>query len=105
MLSTLCSEISEKLGSFVEGIGKLDRNDAGSSRCNLQKTKRRKAVGDQDTRAEESEHDGGISEDDAEYLPSSVSGGDGEASSSDDSSDAFVAPRSAIPKQKGKCEN
>lgn len=98
MVSTLCSEFSDKMGTFIEGIGKLDRKDAGSSRNNLHRTKRRRSVGNQDTKNIESEHDGGIPEDDAEYLPSSDSGKD-EASSSDDSSDAFVAPRTANPKQ------
>ncbi|KAI4966582.1 hypothetical protein ZWY2020_038013 [Hordeum vulgare] len=71
MLSTLCSEISHKMGSFVEVIDKLEKNDAGSSGSFLHKSKRRKDAGHQGTKAEEYVHDRGTPEDDAEYLPSS----------------------------------
>ncbi|KAE8789105.1 hypothetical protein D1007_36794 [Hordeum vulgare] len=71
MLSTLCSEISHKMGSFVEVIDKLEKNDAGSSGSFLHKSKRRKDAGHQGTKAEEYVHDRGTPEDDAEYLTSS----------------------------------
>ncbi|KAE8774150.1 hypothetical protein D1007_53577 [Hordeum vulgare] len=73
MLSTLCSEILDKMGSFVEVISKLDKNDAGSSGSFLHKSKHRKDASHQGKKAEEYVHDRGTPEDDAEYLPSSES--------------------------------
>ncbi|KAI4999512.1 hypothetical protein ZWY2020_004101 [Hordeum vulgare] len=101
MLSKLCSEISENIGTFIEYIGKLDRDEdeGGSSKNNLNKAKRQRATGDQGTTVEEADKDGDTSEDDEEYLPSSDSGEDEEVASSYGSSDAFVAPIPEVPKQ------
>ncbi|KAI4991414.1 hypothetical protein ZWY2020_039785 [Hordeum vulgare] len=99
MLSALCPEISENMGSFVDVIRKLDKNDVGSSGIYLHKTKRCKDAGHQETKTEEFEHDGGIPEEDAQYLPRLGSGEDEEATSSDSSSDAFVITRSPVEKQ------
>ncbi|KAI4995016.1 hypothetical protein ZWY2020_034919 [Hordeum vulgare] len=105
MLSKLCSEFSENIGTFIEYMGKLDMDDVGSSRNNSNKEKRQRALGDQDTAVEEADNDGGIPEDDAEYLPSSESEEDEEVASTYDSSDAFVAPIPAIPKQNKLTQN
>ncbi|KAI4988400.1 hypothetical protein ZWY2020_030030 [Hordeum vulgare] len=101
MLSKLCLEFSENIGTFIEYIGKLDRDEdeGGSLKNNLNKAKRQRAVGDQGTAVEEGDKDGDTSEEDEEYLPSSDSGEDEEVASLDGSSDAFVAPIPAVPKQ------
>ncbi|KAI4965854.1 hypothetical protein ZWY2020_047974 [Hordeum vulgare] len=77
----------------------LQRDEVGSSKNNLNKAKRQRDVGDQGTTVEEADNDGGILEDDEEYLPSSESGEDEEVASTDDSSDAFVTPIPTVPKQ------
>lgn len=87
------------MGIFIEEIGNLDRKDARNSRSNSHRTKRRRAAHVPGIRIEESEHDGGIPEDDAEFLPSSESGEDGGARCNRNSSDDFVAPRTAASKQ------
>ncbi|KAI4984170.1 hypothetical protein ZWY2020_046542 [Hordeum vulgare] len=101
MLSKLCSEFSENIGTFIEYIGKLDRDEdeGGSLKNTLNKAKRQRVAGDQGTTVEEADKDGDTSEDDEEYLPSSDSGEDEEVASSDGSSDAFIAPIPAVPKQ------
>ncbi|KAE8817289.1 hypothetical protein D1007_04974 [Hordeum vulgare] len=89
----------ENIGTFIEYIGKLDRDEVGNSKNNVNKAKRQRVVGDQGTTVEKADKDGDTSEDDKEYLPSSDSGEDEEVASSDGSSDAFVAPILAVPKQ------
>ncbi|KAI4980942.1 hypothetical protein ZWY2020_021427 [Hordeum vulgare] len=75
------------------------RDEVGNSKNNVNKAKRQRVVGDQGTTVEKADKDGDTSEDDEEYLPSSDSGEDEEVANSDGSSDAFVAPILAIPKQ------
>ncbi|KAI4983503.1 hypothetical protein ZWY2020_025369 [Hordeum vulgare] len=99
MLSKLCSEFSENIGTFIEYIGKLDTDEVGISKNNLSKAKQQRVVGDQGTTLEEADNDGGTLEDDEEYLPSSESGEDEEVASTYDSFDAFVAPIPEVPKK------
>lgn len=99
MVSSLCSEWSDRMGIFIEEIGNLDREDDRDSRSNSHRTKRRRAARIPGIRIKESEHHGGIPEDNTKFMPSSESGEDGQARCSGNNSDDFVSPRIAASKQ------
>lgn len=92
MVSILCVEVSDKIGDFIEGIGKLDRRDAGMPRS-CQRKKRSRSTGAATSSAEDSEHDDGLPEDDHVVTPVPEEDDRAEkASSSDHSSDDFIIP-------------
>ena len=44
MVSSLCSECSDRMVIFIEEVGSLDREDARDSRSNSHRTKHRRAA-------------------------------------------------------------
>lgn len=99
MVSSLCSEWSDRIGIFIEEIDSLDREDARDSRSNSHRKKHRRAARVPGIRIEESEHHGGIPEDNAKFMPTLELGEDGQARCSRNSSDDFVSPRTIASKQ------
>ena len=63
MVNSLCSEWSDRIGIFIEEIGNLDREDDKDSRSNSHRTKHRRAARVPGIRMEETEHHGGIPDD------------------------------------------
>ena len=62
MVSSLCSEWSDRIGIFIEEIGSLDREDDRDSRSNSHRTKRRRAARVPGIRIEEIEHHWGAAD-------------------------------------------
>ena len=98
-VSSLCLEWSDRMGIFIEEISNMDREDERDSRSNSHRTKCRRATRVPGIRIEETEHHGGIPEDNAKFMPTSESGEDGQARYNGNISDDFVSPRTTTSKQ------
>ena len=99
MVSSLCSEWSDRIGIFIEEISSMDREDDRDSRSNSHRTKCRRATRVPGIRIEETEHHRGIPDDNAKFTPTLESGEDGQERCNGNSSDDFVSPRTAASKQ------